>query len=56
MLEQKLHAMNKRTYLLDGDNVRLGLNKDLGFTDQDRVENIRENVEVQKAYLGDGHA
>ncbi len=47
-LEQKLHAMGKRTYVLDGDNVRHGLNKDLGFTDQDRVENIRRVAEVAK--------
>jgi bifunctional enzyme CysN/CysC len=45
-LEQKLHARGKRTYLLDGDNVRHGLNKDLGFTDADRVENIRRVAEV----------
>jgi bifunctional enzyme CysN/CysC len=47
-LEQKLHALGKRTYLLDGDNVRHGLNKDLGFTDQDRVENIRRVAEVAR--------
>ena len=47
-LEQKLHAAGKRTYLLDGDNVRHGLNKDLGFTDQDRVENIRRVAEVAR--------
>jgi bifunctional enzyme CysN/CysC len=47
-LEQRLHALGKRTYLLDGDNVRHGLNKDLGFTDQDRVENIRRVAEVSK--------
>ena len=45
-LEQKLQALGKHTYLLDGDNVRHGLNKDLGFTDQDRVENIRRVAEV----------
>ena len=48
ILEQKLHQLNKRTYLLDGDNVRHGLNKDLGFTDADRVENIRRVAEVSK--------
>lgn len=48
ILEQKLYALNKRTYLLDGDNVRHGLNKDLGFTDTDRVENIRRVSEVSK--------
>lgn len=47
-LEQKLVAMGKRTYLLDGDNVRYGINKDLGFTDQDRVENIRRVGEVAR--------
>ena len=40
-LEKLLHAQGKHTYLLDGDNVRHGLNRDLGFTDADRVENIR---------------
>ena len=48
ILEQKLHSLNKRTYLLDGDNIRHGLNKDLGFTDTDRVENIRRVAEVSK--------
>ena len=54
ILEQKLHKMNKRTYLLDGDNVRHGLNKDLGFTDTDRVENIRRVAEVSKLMLDAG--
>jgi bifunctional enzyme CysN/CysC len=53
-LEQKLHALGKRTYLLDGDNVRHGLNKDLGFTDQDRVENIRRVAEVAKLLVDAG--
>jgi len=53
-LEQKLHAQGKRTYLLDGDNVRHGLNKDLGFTDQDRVENIRRVAEVAKLMVDAG--
>ncbi len=53
-LEQKLHALGKRTYLLDGDNVRHGLNKDLGFTDQDRVENIRRIGEVSKLMVDAG--
>ncbi len=53
-LEQKLHARGKRTYLLDGDNVRHGLNKDLGFTDQDRVENIRRVAEVSKLMVDAG--
>jgi bifunctional enzyme CysN/CysC len=48
LLEKRLHAMGKRTYLLDGDNVRHGLNKDLGFTAEDRVENIRRVAEVAK--------
>ena len=48
ILEQKLYELNKRTYLLDGDNIRHGLNKDLGFTDEDRVENIRRVAEVSK--------
>ncbi|MGY8861580.1 MAG: sulfate adenylyltransferase subunit CysN [Pseudomonadales bacterium] len=46
ILEQKLHQQGIRTYLLDGDNVRHGLNKDLGFTEADRVENIRRITEV----------
>ncbi|MEL6890336.1 MAG: sulfate adenylyltransferase subunit CysN [Actinomycetota bacterium] len=46
IVEQKLHAQGVRTYLLDGDNVRHGLNRDLGFTDADRVENIRRIAEV----------
>ncbi len=46
VVERKLHAMGVRTYLLDGDNVRHGLNRDLGFTDIDRVENIRRIAEV----------
>jgi adenylyl-sulfate kinase len=45
-LETKLHALGRHTYLLDGDNVRKGLNKDLGFTAADRVENIRRIAEV----------
>ena len=47
-LEQKLLAMGAHTMLLDGDNVRHGLNRDLGFTDTDRVENIRRVGEVAK--------
>jgi bifunctional enzyme CysN/CysC len=53
-LEQRLHAAGHHTYLLDGDNVRHGLNKDLGFTDQDRVENIRRVSEVAKLMLDGG--
>jgi bifunctional enzyme CysN/CysC len=47
-LEVELHRRGIRTFLLDGDNVRQGLNKDLGFTDADRVENIRRIAEVAK--------
>ncbi len=46
LVESKLHTLGVRTYLLDGDNVRHGLNRDLGFTDADRVENIRRIAEV----------
>jgi bifunctional enzyme CysN/CysC len=46
LLEIRLHALGRHTYLLDGDNVRKGLNKDLGFTAEDRVENIRRIAEV----------
>lgn len=46
LVDARLHALGKHTYLLDGDNIRLGLNKDLGFTDADRVENIRRIAEV----------
>jgi bifunctional enzyme CysN/CysC len=46
IVERKLHEQGRHTYLLDGDNVRQGLNKDLGFTDADRVENIRRVAEV----------
>ena len=48
LVEKKLHSKSQLTYLLDGDNVRHGLNRDLGFTDQDRVENIRRVAEVAK--------
>lgn len=47
-VEKKLAIMNRHTFLLDGDNVRHGLNKDLGFTDADRIENIRRIGEVAK--------
>ncbi|MFT5259682.1 MAG: bifunctional enzyme CysN/CysC [Gammaproteobacteria bacterium] len=53
-LEQKLATLGKRTYLLDGDNVRHALNKDLGFTDQDRVENIRRVAEVSRLMMDAG--
>jgi bifunctional enzyme CysN/CysC len=48
LVEKRLHTLGYHTYLLDGDNVRHGLNKDLGFTDEDRVENIRRVAEVAK--------
>jgi len=48
LVEKRLHALGHHTYILDGDNVRHGLNKDLGFTDEDRVENIRRVAEVAK--------
>ena len=46
IVERKLHQMGRHTYMLDGDNVRHGLNRDLGFTEEDRVENIRRVAEV----------
>ena len=48
LVEKKLHALGKHSFLLDGDNVRHGLNKDLGFSDADRIENIRRVGEVAK--------
>jgi bifunctional enzyme CysN/CysC len=54
VLEKRLHAQGRRTYLLDGDNVRHGLNKDLGFTAADRVENIRRVAEVAKLMVDCG--
>ncbi|WP_298723619.1 sulfate adenylyltransferase subunit CysN [uncultured Oceanisphaera sp.] len=54
LVEKKLHALGGHTYLLDGDNVRHGLNKDLGFTDADRVENIRRVAEVSKLMVDAG--
>lgn len=54
LVEQKLFSMGRHTYLLDGDNVRHGLSKDLGFTDGDRVENIRRIAEVSKLMLDAG--
>lgn len=48
LVDKRLHAMGYHTFILDGDNVRHGLNKDLGFTDEDRVENIRRVAEVAK--------
>lgn len=54
LVEKKLFGMGHHTYLLDGDNVRHGLNKDLGFTDADRVENIRRIAEVAKLMVDAG--
>ncbi len=53
-VEKKLHALGHHTYILDGDNVRHGLNKDLGFTDEDRVENIRRVAEVARLMVDAG--
>jgi bifunctional enzyme CysN/CysC len=54
LAEKRLHSLGVHTYLLDGDNVRHGLNKDLGFTDADRVENIRRIAEVSRLMLDAG--
>ena len=54
LVQQRLHRMNRHTYLLDGDNVRHGLNKDLGFTDADRIENIRRVGEVSQLMVDSG--
>ena len=54
LVDKKLHTMNRHTYLLDGDNVRHGLNKNLGFTEADRVENIRRVAEVAKLMVDAG--
>ncbi len=54
LVEKRLHAIGRHTYTLDGDNVRHGLNKDLGFTDVDRVENIRRVAEVSKLMVDAG--
>ena len=48
LVDKRLHALGYHSFLLDGDNVRHGLNRDLGFTDEDRVENIRRVAEVAK--------
>ncbi len=53
-LEKQLHAQGLHTYILDGDNVRHGLNRDLGFTEADRIENIRRVAEVAKLMLDAG--
>jgi len=54
LVEKQLHQLGMHTYLLDGDNIRHGLNKDLGFTDEDRVENIRRIGEVAKLMVDSG--
>ena len=54
MVERKLHALGRHTYLLDGDNIRHGINKDLGFTEADRVENIRRVAEVARLMVDAG--
>ena len=54
LVEKKLYAMGRHSYLLDGDNVRHGLNKDLGFTEADRVENIRRVAEVARLMVDAG--
>ncbi len=54
LVEKRLHSMGKHTYMLDGDNVRHGLNRDLGFTAVDRVENIRRIAEVSKLFVDAG--
>ena len=53
-VESKLLELGKHTYLLDGDNIRMGLNKGLGFSDEDRVENIRRIGEVSKLFVDAG--
>lgn len=54
LLEQRLHGMGRHTYVLDGDNIRQGLNRDLGFADADRVENIRRVAEVARLMVDAG--
>ena len=54
LLEKRLHALGRHTYLLDGDNVRHGLNQDLGFTEADRVENIRRVAQVARLMVDAG--
>lgn len=53
-VERALHAQHYRTFILDGDNIRLGLNNDLGFTNADRMENIRRIGEVAKLFVDAG--
>ena len=54
IVETKLLALGKHSYLLDGDNIRYGLNNDLSFSDQDRIENIRRIGEVAKLFIDSG--
>ncbi len=54
LVEKKLHALGRHTYILDGDNVRHGLNRDLGFTEADRVENVRRVGEVARLFADAG--
>ncbi|MCC6981774.1 MAG: sulfate adenylyltransferase subunit CysN [Bauldia sp.] len=54
IVEKRLHLLGHHTYLLDGDNIRHGLNRDLGFTDADRVENIRRVAETAKLFVDAG--
>jgi bifunctional enzyme CysN/CysC len=54
LVEKRLHSLGRHTYLLDGDNIRHGLNRDLGFTDADRVENIRRVAEVTRLMVDAG--
>ena len=54
LLEQKLHEKGIKTYILDGDNIRSGLNKDLNFSDENRIENIRRIGEVAKLFVDAG--
>lgn len=53
-LERELHSQGKRTYVLDGDNIRRGLNRDLGFSDADRAENIRRIAHVAHLFVEAG--
>ena len=54
LVEKRLHASGRHTYLLDGDNLRHGINRDLGFTESDRVENIRRVAEIAKLMVDAG--
>ncbi len=54
LLEKELFARGRHTYILDGDNIRQGLSRDLGFTEADRVENIRRAMEVARLFVDAG--